>query len=589
VSGCESGHAYRTTVTTFAEAGRRRATMITPTPSPLRQRACSNHEGVHQNEDSADCRAGGLLQRRRAESAEPREVPTIVHEVLRGPASPLEADTRRPLESQFHTDFSRVRVHTDVKAARSARAVGALAYTVGRDIVFGAGSFSPRTRSGRDLLAHELAHVVQQERFGPGSTCGVHMGAAHDSFEEEADRASAAPAERAASGPPVLTAGPHSLQRLGPWEWLTRFFGGGTFSEKELQSYLHFLDTEHRIEDNFDSDNKAREVVRRWKRGDTRYILPPRRKILLVQEMLSGFVSDDDERQILELLTGSGTAELEQVVSAVGEQRLHSSFGGDNRKELAALLQRGRKGRQAGGQAQPDEVAAARETFPAETILEAQQRFTSNAELEHNLRKNCIEIVRSIAPQLLGRDPQLAARATTALGRLRGQTLTMEDAMKALTGLGAAVGPTVITFDNGNGNSGAPTQMLGSAWDTIVSMVGNVPGWHIFGFAVFDGYHSVTIFVDNRPTEPIVYWADQWAIEAGEDFRQAPGSVSGFRRYKRGGLDAWITEITRKWWNDVHRPDSKCGQRHPANWDTACRYSTSLKIWKFQASAPQMP
>ena len=66
------------------------------------------------------------------------------------------------MESQFGYDFSRVRIHADAAAAESALAVNALAYTVGRDIVFAAGRYAPATPAGRGLLAHELTHVVQQ-------------------------------------------------------------------------------------------------------------------------------------------------------------------------------------------------------------------------------------------------------------------------------------------------------------------------------------------------------------------------------------------------------------------------------------------
>jgi hypothetical protein len=66
------------------------------------------------------------------------------------------------MEPRFGHDFSSVHVHTDAKAAESARAVSAHAYTVGNDIVFGAGQFSPGTGAGRRLLAHELTHVIQQ-------------------------------------------------------------------------------------------------------------------------------------------------------------------------------------------------------------------------------------------------------------------------------------------------------------------------------------------------------------------------------------------------------------------------------------------
>ena len=64
--------------------------------------------------------------------------------------------------SRFGHDFANVRVHADAAAAESARSVHALAYTVGSDVVFGAGQYAPGTRAGQQLLAHELAHVVQQ-------------------------------------------------------------------------------------------------------------------------------------------------------------------------------------------------------------------------------------------------------------------------------------------------------------------------------------------------------------------------------------------------------------------------------------------
>jgi hypothetical protein len=90
------------------------------------------------------------------------EAPSIVHEVLRSPGQPLDGATRSFMEPRFGHDFSNVRVHTDAKAAESASAVQARAYTVGKDVVFGAGEFAPRSHEGQRLLGHELAHVVQQ-------------------------------------------------------------------------------------------------------------------------------------------------------------------------------------------------------------------------------------------------------------------------------------------------------------------------------------------------------------------------------------------------------------------------------------------
>jgi Domain of unknown function (DUF4157) len=91
------------------------------------------------------------------------EAPPIVHDVLRSPGEPLDAATRAFMEPRFRYDFSDVRVHTDDKAAQSARAVGATAYAVGKHLTFGPGKFSPATEAGRRLLGHELAHVIQQK------------------------------------------------------------------------------------------------------------------------------------------------------------------------------------------------------------------------------------------------------------------------------------------------------------------------------------------------------------------------------------------------------------------------------------------
>ena len=98
-----------------------------------------------------------------ASAAQPAvELPQIVQEVLRAPGQPLDLSTRTFMESRFGADFGRVRVHADDRAAESADVIRARAYTVGRDVVFGARGYAPSTQSGRELLAHELAHTIQQ-------------------------------------------------------------------------------------------------------------------------------------------------------------------------------------------------------------------------------------------------------------------------------------------------------------------------------------------------------------------------------------------------------------------------------------------
>lgn len=88
--------------------------------------------------------------------------PTVVHQVLKSPGQPLDAGVRAFMEPRFGRDFSGVRVHTDAQASQSAQAVQARAYAVGHDLVFKAGQYAPHSAEGRKLIAHELAHVVQQ-------------------------------------------------------------------------------------------------------------------------------------------------------------------------------------------------------------------------------------------------------------------------------------------------------------------------------------------------------------------------------------------------------------------------------------------
>ncbi|MBN1428161.1 MAG: DUF4157 domain-containing protein [Anaerolineae bacterium] len=107
-----------------------------------------------------------MLHRARVSSAMHGEVPSDVCEVLNSPSQPLDADTRTFMETHLGHDFSRVRIHADAQAAESARAVNALAYTVGQDVVLGKRQYILGATTGNKLLAHELVHVVQQGTNG---------------------------------------------------------------------------------------------------------------------------------------------------------------------------------------------------------------------------------------------------------------------------------------------------------------------------------------------------------------------------------------------------------------------------------------
>jgi hypothetical protein len=134
---------------------------------------------------AAGNRAVSQLVQSRHTASPGNDVPPIVRSVLNSGGQPLDSATRAFMESRFGHDLSQVRVHTDGRAAESAREVHALAYTVGPNIVFGADEYAPTTHRGRGLLAHELAHTIQQR-----STSGAPPSAEpHGIFESSANAA----------------------------------------------------------------------------------------------------------------------------------------------------------------------------------------------------------------------------------------------------------------------------------------------------------------------------------------------------------------------------------------------------------------
>jgi GH24 family phage-related lysozyme (muramidase) len=129
------------------------------------------------------------LQTKRADpqAAAPAEAPAAVHDVLRQPGEKLDTATRAYFEPRFGIDFGAVRIHHAAAAPRAAQSVGARAFTAGENIVFAHGEFAPASVPGRQLLAHELAHVVQQR--GGAATGRVQR----DPPKDDAPKASGIP------------------------------------------------------------------------------------------------------------------------------------------------------------------------------------------------------------------------------------------------------------------------------------------------------------------------------------------------------------------------------------------------------------
>ncbi|HEX5874953.1 MAG TPA: DUF4157 domain-containing protein [Pyrinomonadaceae bacterium] len=353
-----------------------------PTPAPqapaakglqLRRKCACGSYGSGGGSCDKCSRDENKLQRAAAGPGKPEGLPQSVHEVLGSSGYPLDAATRSWMEPRFNYDFSGVRVHTDARAARSARDVNALAYTVGRDVVFGAGQYAPGTERGTRLLAHELTHVVQQTSSGASAQqASKAVSEPGDAAEVEAD----AMADRVMSGESAdVTQAPNAtLHALSEGETagvivgaalgvgaiftvlgLAGVFDRETYSPEELTAYLTVLATTRRIENNRNSDNKARNVVRNWRENVTGFninngfsvrggsLSEVELKRLLIKEMLSGVTAGEDEEAILTILENSSPEAVLQILDpnhGISIQMLDGKIGGDNHRRFEAILER---------------------------------------------------------------------------------------------------------------------------------------------------------------------------------------------------------------------------------------------------------
>jgi len=153
-------------------------------PKPLTETAIlGNLQRTHGNQ---------FVQRFLAKGNEPDGECAVAPETeksiqrARGHGQILEGGVRAQMEGAFGADFSSVQVHTSAEADYLAQALGARAFTTGKDIFFSHGEYNPNNRAGRELLAHELTHVLQQD--GRAIQCKLTVSQPDDCHEQEADR-----------------------------------------------------------------------------------------------------------------------------------------------------------------------------------------------------------------------------------------------------------------------------------------------------------------------------------------------------------------------------------------------------------------
>jgi hypothetical protein len=193
-----------------------------------RKCACGGNPGPSGECEECRKKRLGIVQRSANGTASSSFAPPTVHDVLQSPGHSIDQVTRISMETYFGHDFSRVKVHSDAQAAASARAVNALAYTVGNNLVFGSGQYAPVTIQGQRLLAHELTHVIQQESTGGSlQAAGLNI-MGNDRYEHEAEAA----ANGIATGQQVHIPGGNA-QGIQRWPWP----GGAKTQENNCSGY----------------------------------------------------------------------------------------------------------------------------------------------------------------------------------------------------------------------------------------------------------------------------------------------------------------------------------------------------------------
>jgi hypothetical protein len=167
-------------------------------------------------------------------------------DLVKEPGIALDEPTKKFFSSRYAHDFSSVRVHSDERAAKSADALSARAYTLGPKVVFGRGQFAPETAKGRELLGHELAHVVQQSRGG-----AAMPGPANRGLESEADQA----ASLAARGKRATVAGSSGIGLA--LKSIFEEFTNGAYAPGNLLAALKYARPPEKIVDDVNSLGSA--------------------------------------------------------------------------------------------------------------------------------------------------------------------------------------------------------------------------------------------------------------------------------------------------------------------------------------------
>ena len=406
---------------------------------------------------------------------------------------PLAPTVRRTMEARLGHSFADVRVHSDASAAGEARRLGARAFAVGRDVVFGADEFSLRTPRGRALLAHELAHVVQQR--GAGQDGSAHADA-------EASNAGRAVATGRSFSPRLRTGPQVALQEEGE--------GDVTATEEVALRAERSADVAMFKEEQLSFARERISVARlAISRGMADLAKHPEAGRLPLRAQIFGF-----ERELADALID--TADL--LTRRISELEARSAAGenvkaevNDTRRELA--------------DARAD-IATLQGVFSPEKGATFEDTYKNEVAGLHCMGAAYAGLGALTSPeQSAAVERQVAEKAKKGLKRKHpvdlDQFITIMDTASA----DKIAGPKQRAAWSKRRKAWTPTL------ESIVRARVNtsVPGFYFFGLALAEAYHSVLIGVSTWEEPARMLWCDQHGCQ------QIKGTLDAFARGEAEG------------------------------------------------------
>jgi hypothetical protein len=436
--------------------------------------------------------------------------PVSVDQALASPGQPLDPATRGFMEPRFGHDFSRVRIHTDTKAAESAKAVSARAFTVGGHVVFGEGQYRPTATEGQQLIAHELTPVMQQ-------------GSAGKALQHEPDKA-CADADRQAHFGKTLE-GVRRTERPGldflyP-KSLMRKVAVPTGVELELEigflrvRLAELIDREQKegksLADRSTVERRLAQLEKAAAASD-----PARQEIVFLRERIRQLRDElkaaplssareeiarnieEHERQLARDLEDN-VARLEQDLSGLHKTLNITPVVG---KQISAaeteLL------------ANEAELKVLRRVFTSEKAGGVAQIYKK--EVTPDISGHCMGAVYKgmeaiYSPKVSSQTKDQVIKDSRKILKETGKdTNDVDRIMETLRQHSMAGEKVVVKYS-----------LRLKAWEpsvekTVLDMVSaDYPGWYFFGLSVSGGYHSVILAVDNSDGTPRIYWMDQYS------------------------------------------------------------------------------